>query len=105
MGEGQQRTTCDPMSLADLPMRWSKLTSFIQLENLDLAHQHYRFDMPKWVLICQSCRTEFQQSQVSYSSMDSYSVPLKPELPSNSCTCPSCGHIAAYRRTDWIYRA
>ena len=61
--------------------------------------------MPKWVLICVKCSAEFQQSQVSYDERDSYNVPLKPELPSNTCVCPNCGYSAPYQRTDWIYRA
>jgi hypothetical protein len=91
-------------SEAELPTGWSKLTSFIRgrfrLGPTNLTESN----MAKWVLICESCRTEFQQSQVSYSEMDSYNVPLKPKLPSNTCTCLSCGHTAAYRRTDWVYR-
>jgi len=68
-----------------------------------LISQPTEFAMPKWVLISESCHTEFQQSQVSYSSMDSYNVPSKPELPSNTCVCPSCGCSGVCRRTDWVY--
>ena len=62
--------------------------------------------MSNWVLVCEKCRAEFRQSQVSYDEMDSFHIPLKPELPpGNTCVCPNCGHSAVYRRTDWIYKA
>jgi predicted nucleic-acid-binding Zn-ribbon protein len=63
--------------------------------------------MPKWILICPKCRTEFQHSQISDVGMGSLLEPAKPPFApaGNECVCPNCGHSALYLRTDLLYRA
>jgi len=62
--------------------------------------------MPKWVLQCPNCKTEFQHSQISDVGMASYFDPPKPKVPPAGieCVCPSCGNAAVYLRTDLMYR-
>jgi hypothetical protein len=63
--------------------------------------------MPKWILICRNCKTEFQHSQISDVGLASLLLADKPNIPpsGNICVCPNCGHAASYQRTDLFYRA
>jgi predicted nucleic-acid-binding Zn-ribbon protein len=62
--------------------------------------------MPRWVLICAKCKTEFQHSQISDFGMARLSLPEKPSFAptGNECVCPNCGYGAIYFRTDVLYR-
>jgi DNA-directed RNA polymerase subunit RPC12/RpoP len=62
--------------------------------------------MPKWVLICANCKTEFQHSQISDVGMARLLLPSKPNFEPNGnvCVCPSCGKSAIYKRTDLLFR-
>jgi hypothetical protein len=61
--------------------------------------------MPNWILICVNCKAEFQHTRINDVGIANFYLPLKPELPQNTCTCPSCGYTAVYERTDLIYQA
>jgi len=63
--------------------------------------------MPKWVLICAKCKSEFEHSQISDVGMASLFLPEKPSFASTGykCVCPNCGHGGIYIRTDLLYRA
>ena len=62
--------------------------------------------MPKWVLICPKCKTEFEHSQINDVGMFCLMIQEKPEFANtgNECVCPSCGYVALYFRTDLLYR-
>jgi hypothetical protein len=63
--------------------------------------------MPKWILNCTKCKSEFEHSRIRDVGMSFLMLPEKPTFtPSgNPCACPSCGHTAVYLRTDLLYRA
>jgi hypothetical protein len=63
--------------------------------------------MPKWVLTCPECKTQFEHSQISDIGMAFMDLPLKPEFPpsGNECACPNCGKSSLFVRTDLCYRA
>jgi hypothetical protein len=63
--------------------------------------------MPKWILQCPNCKTDFGYSQINDVGMASYYLPLKPDLPPKGvkCTCPNCGSKATYQRKDLCYQA
>jgi hypothetical protein len=66
----------------------------------------YGSEMPKWVLICNKCKYEFEHSQVGDTGMSQLDVLVKPDLPAGAtCVCPNCGHSAIYLRTDLLYRS
>jgi len=83
------------------------LTNIISSKDLGFAYQRLAgVVMPKWILICKSCKFDFQHSQVSYTGMASFYAPLKPELPpGNTCVCPNCGYSGIYDRADLICKA
>jgi phage-related protein len=80
------------------------LTNIISSEDLGFAYQRLAgVVMPKWILICKSCKFDFQHSQVSYTGMASFYTPLKPELPpGNTCVCPNCGASSDGRRNTCV---
>jgi hypothetical protein len=49
--------------------------------------------MPRWVLQCPNCKTEFQRSQISDVGMARYFDPPKPKIPPAGveCVCPNSG--------------
>jgi hypothetical protein len=52
-------------------------------------------EMPRWVLICAQCKTEFEHSQVGDTGMSRLELPAKPDVPTGAtCVCPACGHSA-----------
>jgi hypothetical protein len=62
--------------------------------------------VPHWVLSCESCQFELEHSEISNLEVESYFLPIKPEIsPNSSWTCPRCGNKSIYQRTDLLYRA
>jgi hypothetical protein len=61
--------------------------------------------MAMWILICSTCKVEFQHSQISDVGMSRLLLPQKPITPvGQECVCPNCGTAALYQRTDLLYR-
>jgi hypothetical protein len=66
----------------------------------------YGIEMPRWVLICAQCKTEFEHSQVGDTGMFRLELPVKPDVPTGAtCVCPACGYSTSYLRTDLLYRS
>jgi DNA-directed RNA polymerase subunit RPC12/RpoP len=60
--------------------------------------------MASWVLTCPKCLSEFPHSVIPQALADLF-LPAKPELlPDTEFECPTCGHKAAYKRSDLLYR-
>jgi hypothetical protein len=63
--------------------------------------------MPKWIVICAKCKTEFEESKISEVGMVRLPRPTKPEFArtGNDCVCPNCGYAATYFPANLMYRA
>jgi hypothetical protein len=62
--------------------------------------------MPKWVLKCDNCGSEFTHSMITDQGAESFYLPEKPDLgESTELECPHCGNKDTYGRTDLMYRA
>ena len=63
--------------------------------------------MPKWILKCKKCGSDFEHSQIDDTGMAFFDLPPKPDIPTtgNQCVCPQCGQSAIYQRMDLLYRA
>jgi len=61
--------------------------------------------MARWALQCKNCGFAFTHSEIDQSNAPSFFLPEKPEFPAGGSEfeCPSCGHKATYRRTDFVY--
>jgi uncharacterized protein (DUF983 family) len=61
--------------------------------------------MEMWVLVCSTCKVEFQHSQISDVGMSHLVRPEKPIIPiGQECVCPNCGIGGMYQSTDLLYR-
>jgi hypothetical protein len=61
----------------------------------------YGIEMPRWVLICAQCKTEFEHSQAGDTGMSRLELPAKPD----ASVCPAWGYSTTYLRTDLLYRS
>jgi DNA-directed RNA polymerase subunit RPC12/RpoP len=63
--------------------------------------------MPKWVLRCAGCQSEFPHSQIEDQKFFDWHLPLRPQFPPGGAEikCPNCGTSSEYLRTDLLYRA
>jgi len=67
--------------------------------------------MARWVLECESCKTEFMHSEIydsGYSVLDPFTLTAtKPDFPEGglSLMCPSCKNMSVYQRYQLLYRA
>lgn len=66
--------------------------------------------MPRWVLNCHLCGTEFTHSQIQDSDLRVYDpfaqIDIKPEFPDGgqSLVCPICQRASVYQQYQLIYR-
>ena len=67
--------------------------------------------MPRWVLECTGCTTEFMHSQIDGGGDSAYDpftlTASKPEFPVGglSIVCPNCSHTFVYQRYQLLYRS
>ncbi len=62
--------------------------------------------MPIWAVICIKCNSKILHSQATNKSLEDFYIPWKPEVPVDSTiTCPNCGTVVSYVRTDLRYLA
>lgn len=61
--------------------------------------------MPKWVLKCDNCNSEFTHSMISDQSAENYFLPQKPVFADVEIECPNCGSKDTYDHRDLMYRA
>ena len=61
--------------------------------------------MPKWVLKCDNCNSEFTHSMITDQSAENYFLPQKPVIGDAELECPHCGYKYTYDRSDLMYRA
>lgn len=68
--------------------------------------------MPRWVVTCPNCRSEFTHTLVrdltqGALTRDVFASPPKPPIPEGGSRldCPNCGGSQAYQISDLRYRA
>jgi hypothetical protein len=63
--------------------------------------------MPFWVFECDSCKADFNRSEITEDELRALAGPSKPSFPvgGKQLVCPHCGTAGIYNRTDFIYRA
>jgi hypothetical protein len=68
--------------------------------------------MPRWVVTCPKCRSEFTHTLVrdltqGSLTRDVFASPPKPPIPDGGSRldCPNCGGNQAYQISDLRYRA
>jgi hypothetical protein len=63
--------------------------------------------MPRWVLNCPECHSDFAHSDVEDARLEDYLFPAKPEFPVDGLRveCPHCHRASLFQRHQLIYRA
>ena len=63
--------------------------------------------MPRWVLNCPQCLTDFTHSEfVKDSTLEDYYLPAKPEFPTGglNAECPNCKKTSMFQQYQLVFR-
>jgi len=62
------------------------------------------FDMASWAVACTNCNSNIVHSQIAQKNLSELFFPPKPGVSAGATvTCPKCGTVVSYVRTDLRY--